>query len=303
MKALRNKVILSAVVLAFALIATIGSTYAWFTVSQNVAVESLTLNVSASDSLLIKVADQVYTEAQLRDVSNYKTTLTNADIITGYYANLSTWKLQPVSVLNAAYDDIDAKNLTYLSSLTNYTRPLASSPASNATDGYFIEINFWLYSQADSAKDIVLTTLGVTAADQDGTKEDVVNAVRLAVWGDDSTYNLADGAADEAFIYGLTSDYGFAFVNNGLPGFYTGTPDTTNFNTLDEKGITTSGALTLASTTSTMATANSDVIFNLEANTPTLFTVRIYVEGWEEYATNDIVAGIFAINWGFGFAA
>ena len=55
MKSLRNKVILSGIVLVFAFIATIGSTYAWFTVSQTVSVDTMNLNVSAADNLAIRI--------------------------------------------------------------------------------------------------------------------------------------------------------------------------------------------------------------------------------------------------------
>lgn len=70
MKSLRNKVIMSAIVLAFALVATIGSTYAWFTVSSTVSVSSLTLNVQAGESLLIKVDDN-YTRYYYNALGQY----------------------------------------------------------------------------------------------------------------------------------------------------------------------------------------------------------------------------------------
>jgi hypothetical protein len=56
MKQLKTKVLLSAFVLIFALVATIGSTFAWFTVATTVNVETMQLNVQSQDSLLIRMA-------------------------------------------------------------------------------------------------------------------------------------------------------------------------------------------------------------------------------------------------------
>ncbi|MDP3130398.1 MAG: hypothetical protein Q8N15_03565, partial [Bacillota bacterium] len=76
MKNLRNKIVLSGLVLLFALVATIGSTFAWFTVSNTVTVASMQMNVKSSESLLIKVfEDEAGNEADLLDANNYKANL------------------------------------------------------------------------------------------------------------------------------------------------------------------------------------------------------------------------------------
>ncbi len=55
MKSLKTKVIMSAVVLVFALLATIGTTYAWFTVSSTVSLNTINIDVTTEESLLIRV--------------------------------------------------------------------------------------------------------------------------------------------------------------------------------------------------------------------------------------------------------
>ncbi|MFA5698090.1 MAG: hypothetical protein WC888_06695, partial [Candidatus Izemoplasmatales bacterium] len=68
MKSLKTKVILSAIVLMFALVATIGSTYAWFTVSNTVSVSSIQMNVGTQEGLLIRAYDgEAGSEAFLSD--------------------------------------------------------------------------------------------------------------------------------------------------------------------------------------------------------------------------------------------
>jgi len=122
MKALKSKVILSAAVLLFALVATIGSTYAWFTVSSTVSVPSLTLTVKSSKSLLIRpYYGETGDESYLDVPSNYKTSLLLADITTvdtedpayttiegtgpyttSPYANISAWRLNNVTAAQTA---------------------------------------------------------------------------------------------------------------------------------------------------------------------------------------------------------
>ncbi len=288
MKSLRNKVILSAIVLAFALIATIGSTYAWFIVSQNVTVESMTLNVTAEDSLLIKVFEtgETASTAAVLDILNYSTTLSNQDLIDAGYTDLATYKLQPVSSIQTDYLTSSPKLLTYLTSLTDYARPLATAEAyaNNATNGKFVELKFWLYSQSATNKDVVLDDYTVSATNADSQRDAITDAVRLAIW--------EDGQA--SLIYGNSKDFLFAF-ESGLKGYYSGTPDGTHFNTLVDGSKTP---------TEVAGTLDSSVIVDeLAPNTPTLVVVRIYVEGWDADVTNAVISAAFDITWIFAFAA
>lgn len=305
MKSLRNKVILSAIVLAFALIATIGSTYAWFTVSTDVTVQDITMNVSAADSLLIRVYHSADDSTVLSNMNNYKTILVNADI-EEVYSDLLSYQLQPVTAIQSDYASVDAKTLYYYSDLNATTRPLTITTVdhvNNTTTGKYIELKFWLYSQSDSDKTIVLSDLNVTAADQSGLREDVVNAVRLGVWGDDTPGFVGSQGAGDAFIFGQNVDYDFAFTSQ-LPGYESSVDFATNgtFNSLSQNTTWAGVADKQTGVVATTAPNYGSEIYVLEPNTPTLFTVRIWVEGWDVNADNDVVLSQFAINWQFGYS-
>ena len=88
MKGLRNKVILSGIVLLFAFIATIGSTYAWFTVSTQTTVEGVSLQVTAADNLLIRAKNYTDDSAFMADQLNpiyWSTSLTRSELVTAGY--------------------------------------------------------------------------------------------------------------------------------------------------------------------------------------------------------------------------
>jgi len=87
MKALKTKVILSAFVLLFALVATIGSTYAWFTVSNTVSVSAFNLEVQTSPSLLIRLWDEVNgdTADGTWTATDFKNTIAASDFTSSTY--------------------------------------------------------------------------------------------------------------------------------------------------------------------------------------------------------------------------
>jgi len=303
MKSLRNKVILSAIVLGFALIATIGSTYAWFTVSNTVTVESMQLNVLASDSLLIKVDDPTTTDDDSStNLTEYKTVLTNADI-SAYYA-FSTFKLSPVTAIQSGYATVNPSLLMNMAvgDETNYTRALTATVLGdkNTASGKYIELTFWAYSASATSQEVVLQDLAInlTEITQTAARDDVINAIRLGVWTGDGSTNT--------HIYGLDHDYAFAFTS-GLPGYYDGDPVVAGaFNSIaastytlvpeTDKFYTTTGSdSTVQVSTKTEATT----VFTLASQTPTLVTVRIYVEGWDASATNDIISAAFNISFKF----
>lgn len=129
MKQLRTKVLLSAFVLIFALVATIGSTFAWFTISTSVEIETMELNVSTEDSLLIKVWEtgEDFNTPTLLDASQYKTFIPIEDIL-ATYADLATWRLSPVTVINSTYTGIDGDVFNVLTTPnTDFDRSLSSA--------------------------------------------------------------------------------------------------------------------------------------------------------------------------------
>ena len=318
MKALKTKVILSAAVLLFALVATIGSTFAWFTTTQTNEVQEMTLNIGAANNLLIRVADDgmgaTYPapkeSVDLSVPANYSSYLTLANI-QSVYGTLSDYNLFPVTALQSGYASKNAKALnTMVSDNTNLVRNLvaADSDKNNAL-GNFIEFKAWVYLQSSDGnpKNIVLNNLSVTL---DGGSSDVVNAVRIAVWANDDhnggvysdlkyTYTFGTDA-DSAFIFGKDPDYDFAFIST-LPGYSSdaGTNPinspiigTTEFNSISQITLGTGGI----SVPVTDSTVGSTTIASLVDQTPTLLTFRIYIEGWDAETTNNIVASAFDIS-------
>jgi len=162
MKSLRNKVIMSAIVLAFALIATIGSTYAWFTVSSTVTATGITLNVQSADSLLIRIYDgetNPTTDTDLLLANTYSSSIDSGDFAaatTAGYDAMSTWTLHAVTAAASEtlagevdYTTLNPKSLRYLDQLDQAvpTRHLTSASLGNQTDGFYVDVRFWVLSQ------------------------------------------------------------------------------------------------------------------------------------------------------------
>lgn len=298
MKSLKTKVLLSGLVVLFALIATVGSTFAWFTVSSQVNVEALNLSVTSMDSILIRVYDgevDTTSDPDLLDATTYVTTITSALIAaatTAGYNNLGTWKIQPVTAVQTGYVTINPKSLNYINNIsTNYVRALTSAATANSATGQFVELKFWVMSQGVTSVDITLGGLTITAI-SGGVLAEAVDAARLAVWAN----------AENAFLYGTDVDYEYEFVVN-LPGYYTGVEgELTGFNTIDA-GFAGSEATLLGLTAKIDADDNGagvqgtdySVITTLAQNTPKLMTMRFFIEGWDADATNNIIAAAFSI--------
>lgn len=310
MKSLRNKVIMSAIVLVFAVIATIGSTYAWFTVSTEVSVSGIDLNVQSDESLLIQLDDGYSAgTAQVLDANNYGITVTSSDLSgSTTYGTMSTWTMGTVT---AGFGNDDGNDLAY-TGLLNGSGDLAlrtmdinakthtPTSSANSSTGDYVTVKFWLLSQSSTTEDVVLQDLSITGAggNQSGQNA-VVNAIRIAT--DDGTVN------DN--IFSIDPDYGFTF-GSGDPGY-----DGVNTweNELDDTpttGVqaTLVGAHSLwydsvdaaVSNVSAGSLGAADVVTTLANDgTPTLVTVYIYIEGWDAQATTDILNAGFSISFKF----
>jgi hypothetical protein len=306
MKSLRNKVILSGIVLLFALVATIGSTYAWFTVSNTVSVSSIELNVESSESLLLLVDDGynlVDDEAYLEDATNYKANLTMADIIasTLYDTELATWRLVPVTAAQLAdgvtNDGSDATNLDALDAsafqLMDIDSKVYSAASANQTDGGYIQIDFWALSQSTTSEDIILEDLEIASDSGNSLSQDeIVDAVNLAVYDNDSKYS----------IFSLDPDYEFAFAT-GMRGFDDDATDAISFaartDLIELHATYYNEAGTNLANIVTNTIANATTIATLASNVPQKLSVLIYVEGWDEQTTNGVLAATFQISFKF----
>lgn len=355
MKQLRTKVLLSAFVLIFAIVATIGSTFAWFTVATTVNVSNMQLNVQSQDSLLIRLANANGTikettgDDNLFDATQYKTTLTTADILSYYFFDgrataggsavpADAWRLEPVTVVQTGYAGIDGKIMSTLNANPNPTRSLTAITSTltgnmgtdvNSKNGKVIQVSFFMFSQGEANREIVLQDLNIVAGGS-GVSTEVEEAVRLSVWR--SGYqNTSDAFVEEtnhdALVFGYTKDYDYEFTSANpayffgtgiIPGApYTGTT-LNGFNKISDLTLGFNGTSSAPVTAdwnsdyfNTLAAQDGGVspkssattLFTLEKNVPTHVTVRIFVEGWAAYTTNNIIASNFSISYKFAIKA
>ncbi|QWC00378.1 InlB B-repeat-containing protein [Mycoplasmatota bacterium] len=337
MKALKTKVILSGIVLVFAFIATIGTTFAWFTISETVAVDGISLQVTSSDNLLIRVdsAEAGYVDAFGSDAvtvvgDNYQSSLNLEEImLAAKYTELDSWRLNPVTAINSTYTGVEAKNLnvindSYLSrNLTEIKGIVVEDQASSGTTGYnsidggFIELHFWLYSQAAETRPVEVTQMSISANNGgDVDLDPIADAIRFGIWMQDST------TVGESYIFGNDTDFGFSF-DEGNAGWSSPISDFPIINSLSETGninysdpdpLLMNPPLTDVAGELTNDAAGFDRVLPISANgdhdrnlfnivplTPTLVTVRIFIEGWDQETTNSIVNAFFNLTIGFRF--
>ena len=317
MKSLKTKVIMSAVVLVFALIATIGSTYAWFTVSNQVAVSNIDLDVVTADSLLIQIQDDS-TDAEdggadLGSGSNYgvyfpdgldsfQSNITTVELNNStQYTDYENFALTPLTAgsapsTGAGYTDYTALDITDLSYLdfSDSDRTLYSGSKNTAAGGY-IEFNFWLiYSGQEVSVDVALQNLAVSNIS--GSAE-IENALAFGVEGDQAE------ATSTKNVYAFDPDYGFSFSSSDAGYLGTGTPSYDSIPGATQTTLIGLHSLFLDSAAvanvSTTTLLSADTICTLTPNTPELVSFRIYIEGWDAQATNSLSSTSFNLTFGF----
>ena len=306
MKSLKTKVIMSAIVLVFALIATIGSTYAWFTVSSTVNVNQFTVDVASVDSLLIKVWDgEDVKVTPNNEYTDYGWTLddfsSSVDITDGsQYDNLASVLLLPVTALKGEtvttgtpdsyatdYDDIDFTGLRVLtanaiSNWSTYGRELNTANP-NSTSGGYIMVKFWLLRTKDETNYNYNVTFDYDVDDNNGNTT-YENAMFFGVDADSGQY-----------IFGDNLDLDFAWAD-GMAGFANGPLDALATNTTlgSEATLMTESADTGNDYTAHLGTVNDTHILDLDTvNVPELVTVYIWMEGWDSDASNAVMGTTF----------
>ena len=295
--------------MVFALIATIGSTYAWFTVSDTVTLSAIDLTVTTEDSLLIRVWDTDETETGHTTVDTYtaygwnspldfSNVLTTDDILASTaYSTFDEYLLTPVT---AAYDPVTLTGTDFQSlDMDNLSTISISSPANRAltpadynqvspNSGY-IEIKFWVMSQETAA------TVKLSAFSSSGSTAS--NALYIGTKAEtDTTEN----------VYAVNSDWGFAFTSNDL-GYITqdtshDNGDLTFWNTIPTSGDDSYGIDKLQTLESTV-NSDSDIVISLAVNTPEILTVRLWIEGWDAQATNAIMGDAFTVTFALSIIA
>ncbi|MFA7106315.1 MAG: hypothetical protein WC154_03340 [Candidatus Izemoplasmatales bacterium] len=320
MKNLRNKVILSGIVLLFAFIATIGTTYAWFTVSQTSTVEDITLSVSAANNMLILPYDKDinyvadgsgHSETDgvgnydLLSSDNYDTSLTQAEIEAAGY-EVSTYGMLPATVVTPGYGGFDGSTLASINLSTRELTTLTEATNFNSTSsttGYAVKLQFWLYVTSSNSTEVIeLNDLSITTVDGNTDLQDsVANAVRMSIWSENNTWDgsgaQVSGTPTQSVIFGNDNDYDFDF---------SGTPNEETNNTIQAVATAASGSATLKTdleaavyTSTSIIKATDKDIFTITAGTPTLVSVLIYIEGWDVHAGNNIALSDFVIAFGF----
>jgi hypothetical protein len=300
MKALRTKVILSGIVLVFAFIATIGTTFAWFTVSQTATVETMQLNVTTADSLNIMpyvdgygYTNDVQETSGVLLASNYDTSISVAELNTAGY-DVENYLLQPATVIDPGYTAFSGASGRTLSIIDLADRDLTLTTDKNATDGVYIELKFWLFYQGENAETVELNTLDITpSAGNNAAQDDVVNAIRLSIWEGEAGAVSGPQTPSDAVIFGLDNDYGYNFSG-------TANEDAVVGNELQPTATIQGGDANLAADASAATnTALTTDIFEIDPGVATLVTVLIYLEGWDAETTNDISLADFTIEFGF----
>ena len=157
------------------------STYAWFTSNRNVQIANIDVNVTAADGIQIST-----------DAENWKTVVSNADILKGYPGDTNMWSgvMSPVSTIKLP--NSDGKLDMYLGEVKSdendtteagrfeltATNIYANETHSNETTGNHHYIVFDVFLKLDKASDVYLGIgSGVSAIDDD---KGIKNAARIA---------------------------------------------------------------------------------------------------------------------------
>lgn len=287
MKPLYKKVLLTGMVVLVAFVITIGSTFAWFTIGQAADVQDMNLTINSSESILI-LMDNNYnttTNAELLNTpSNYKTVLTNADITPVYDFLGGKIYMKPLT-------SVDGLSIVHRNGDSALYTPSLVSP------GEYIQFSVWLLSQSAPAQ-VAISNLILSATNDLPEKDIVINATRLSIDAGSANFEAKR-------IFGLNKDYGFVFGVNDVG--YDPTPESTAnaiLPTVSSNLITVHHAVFHTSGTATLGESDVDRIdatrvFDLAANTPTKVTIRIWIEGWDSQANNNLIGAVFNIAFSF----
>lgn len=270
MKGIQKKILLAGFAAIFAFIVTIGSTYAWFTVTSANQVQAVTLNIETADSLLIMLDDPTantnagyiydadHDKATLDNPANYKTVISSTDIAA--YYTMADFVMTPVTTTDG----------------TSFTNRAGSSVSGNI----LVTMSFWVMSQSKSAN-IAVHELTLSANNGTPIKNTVVDAIRFSVTSPD----------DGTKVFG--KDKLYSFDDGG-----------TLIDSADEAAITllhgvyyTAGTAVAGESTATLSSATTT--FDLAPDTPEKITIRIWIEGWDDECTNNLIAAVFDIGFGF----
>lgn len=294
MHSLKKKVVLTSIIVLFALIATIGSTFAWFTLDFASTVNEVQLEVGSDISLLIMM-DEGYDYNDPDD----KILLDNA-ANTKYVTNLTTTMIQAVY----AYNNIKLSPVTTSADGLSFFKPRVlqpeySTPAASASDdelnpGQYIEFSVWILSQVSNSN-VAIRNLQTTASNSIIFKNVVANAVRMSI----------QNQANNVFIFGHDKDYTYSYRSDQFG--YDSTLNSTynsilptlaeDLEDLHAVYFITPGTPVPGVSASPVTAATT--VVSLTANVPQKLTIRIWVEGWDKDANNNIMSATLSVKFDF----
>lgn len=304
MNSLKKKVVSTSIIVIFALLSVIGSTFAWFTIDTSASVGDVELSIGTDVSLLImmdfKDGGGGYDYSNLAD----KAILDNP-ANTKYVNNLTSGIIRPLY----DYENIKLEPVTtedgvnFLRSRQHNSDP-ASFSATEGSSGQFIQFSVWLLSQASNST-IAIRNLESTATNAIGFKNQVRDAVRLSI----QNYLPVEGANKGIYIFGKNKDYAFSYRQDQI-GYDSVTPANNFIPALQQSFLSSKHAAyftTLSGETTNIAgersivldSVNTDTIVTLTANVPQKLTIRVWIEGWDENANNNIMSALFTIKFDF----
>ena len=285
-----KKVILTGFVAIFALITTIGATYAWFTITNTSVIEPMRFGVSSTESLLILLdrgydIDDPQDAIFLNSPSNYSMTLSN-DMI---YSPLG-------SLPGYDYRLIRFKPLTSINGIELFNREGTNVNVSSDPEGEgsYVEFSIWLLSQSMNAT-IGLSNYLAVASNSISSKDAVLNAFRLSIQSPSSS---------QAPIFGYDKDYDFIFTT-GMVGF-SNNPLIPNFLSESNKsirmlnhGLYHAGSVDFIEDVNVSNLESATPLFTLTKEVPLKVTIRLWVEGWDKDANNNLISSGLSVSFEF----
>lgn len=295
MNSLKRKVISTSIIVIFALLSVIGSTFAWFTIDSFATVGPVDLTIGTDVSLLVMM-DEGYVYDYDDSLSVDDNTLLNNPANDKYVNDLTTAIITPIY----NYLTIKLEPVTTTDGLTfNRSRQHSSAVASfTPGTGQYIQFSIWILSQESNAT-VAVRNFQSSASNAIGFKNQVKEAVRLSI----QTHREPNVIS----IFGINKDYDFTYRSDQI-GYDSGT-SANNIIPAAQKAFleskhaeyytTLDGETTTIENERNILLPQADTVVTLTANQPEKVTIRIWIEGWDTHANNNVMSALFQVKFDF----
>lgn len=299
MNSLKRKVISTSAIVLFALLTVIGSTFAWITIDSSASINQVELTIGTDVSLLIMMDDKVGGY----DYSNPADQLILTDPANGkYVTNLTSGEIKSVyDYTNIELEPISTSNAYSFNRSREHANVTASYSASSTTPGQYIQFSVWILSQAQNST-VTIRNFDATASNSIVFKNQVMNAVRMSI--ENNQPETEDN--QKFYIFGKDKDYLFTYrsdqfgydsvtiSNNSIPAL-----QKTFLESKHAEYYSSIGGDTSVVGEKSTNLALADTVVTLSANVPQKLTIRIWIEGWDEDADNNIMTAAFSVKFDF----